>query len=301
MDIYGAEIHIQKLLDYFQKLASEQPRMYDKSKTRLRELAKTCNEIVRVISTIIQDEALEVDESEFTDLIDKDVKASLQAIQTEIDNLHKFIDVSNTKQVTDIPQTVSNISSNMRKQALSAYSYTLKLLTESDIPYPAVSDCAKLIWEWFDTRFIKADRSSNKFRYNIRRLPLWIRDIVIVYSKALEDGYADECISEFHRWCDSIVNTDAKDKFAVPYKVYKFNKTTDVTQLTLTAAVIWDILLEYGLKSICTQDIGDLYPCEDSVFKLCGDNAPELLDDYANYKTDPSVLKKCNIVERGDA
>ena len=125
----------------------------------------------------------------------------------------------------------------------------------------------------------------------------WVRDIVIVYSMHLDSGTPDEFILEFNTWCDSLYTTDAGNKFAVPYEIYALSQLDTSDNVSETAAVIWDVLLDNGLRRLCTADPYDLYPSEDCVYIKCGELNSNCLENYVDYKTDPSILQRCNLEE----
>ena len=92
MDIYSAEIQVNKLLNYVKGLSGTDHKLYKKSKNRLKELANTCNEVVSVISELIQDEALvNNDESdEFGGADTADFNSVLNSMEGQIAELRQF-------------------------------------------------------------------------------------------------------------------------------------------------------------------------------------------------------------------
>lgn len=306
MDIYSAESHVKKLLKYVEGVAESQSRMYEKSKVRLRDLAATCNQVVQVISGILQERILESDESEF-DSSDSDnsseVEGLLLSMQSELDQLKQFVscksgsapdaEVSRYNEV-NVPQPVDS-SSSAKKRAISRYGHILSTLASSEIGYPSVCRCAKLLWQWYDTRFIRSVKASpGTFRYSLKRLPQWVRDIVMLYGKSVSEGSESEFLNMFDQWCNDLLVSP--HRYAVPYEVYEFDKELRPNDMTLASAVIWDILLDYGLRALC-EDSDEMYLSTNSVYALIGEHAPDVLDNYADYKYNPSVLRHCNLLK----
>ena len=300
MDIYSAETYVKKLLTYVEEVKTKSPNMYKKSKDRLRDLAFTCTEVVNVISDILQDEALEQDELEFGFANRTEVCEMISSMESQLNNLKQFVNyqTSGNVEAVQIPTPIktSKISSQTRKQVMSTYGSVLKELANFGIDCVRVQDCAAILWRWFDTRFFVTPKSHPDFRYNIRRIPTWIRDIVIAYGVSIETDSCDEFISQFDSWCDSLSTTEAGDKFAVPYSVYSVSQSKVIPQNS-TSAVIWDILLDAGLINACIHTSEGLYLTEDMVYQRCGELNPDSLNNYINYRYDNSIIELCGLKE----
>lgn len=286
MDIYSAQKNTEKLLRYVQGLADTKPNFYEKSKDRLRDLASTCGQVMSVIAEILQDEVLIDDDSEFASGRG-DLKSILNSMQTQLDQLKAFSGV-NTEQ-EDNSKSKSKAPSRNKGQILKDYRLCLSKLSTIDSGYSHVDECARLLWRWFDTRFLKLS-SGSKFKYNMKRFPMWIRDIVVLYGSALHDGSQLSFLQEFQAWLDSIAaDTNARDKYAIPYNIYQFNRSPSGEQATLEAAVIWDMLFNFGLREICREE-DEFYPTESSVYDICDTLNPSSLDFYQDYVSHPEVL-----------
>lgn len=288
MDINSAELQVKRLLSYVEDIANSPKKMYGKSKTRLKEVATTCSEVVRIIYTVLEDESLSnMDEQEFSQSSNPDIVTVLNDMQSELNKLKSFVSTSSGSAET------SSVSISTRRQVLLNYSASLKHLSEVSIPIKSAHKCAELLHMWFSTRFESVQ--SSDFHYNIKRWPDWLRDIVIVYGHSVATDTEDQFISKFEYWCNSI-QQEVNNKYAVPYFIYTFNRYHDPSQFTLTAAVLWDILLDNGLAQLCTSD-DDLYPFEDSVYRLCGEYSPAVLDNYADYKLNSRLLTQCKLIK----
>lgn len=289
MDIYTAEIQVNKLLNYVKGLSDSKPRMYQKSKDRLKELANTCNEVVLVIAEILQDEALISDQQdEFGGSESSDFNSMLNSMEDQILELRQFLNAPKPD--------VSKETSNNKKRAINTYRYCLSSLSSANILVEEAEDCSKLLWNWFETRFLTY---SETFKYNMKRIPRWIRDIVIMYGYHLECGTLAEYNRQFKDWIDSIAV--GNNNYAVPYEIYQFDTDPTADYATLSSVVIWDILLDYGLRDICIESSSGLYPSEDCVYNLVGSLNSSVMDPYSNYAYDHSILEKCNLtLKAGD-
>lgn len=289
MDIYTAEIQVNKLLNYVKDLSDSKPRMYQKSKDRLKELANTCNQVVLVIAEILQDEALLNDQQdEFGGSGTSDFNSMLNSMEDQILELRQFLNAPK-------PEVLKE-RNNSKKLAINRYKYCLSSLSSSNILVEEAEDCSKLIWNWFETRFLSY---SDTFKYNMKRIPRWIRDIVILYGYHLECGTLAEYEKQFEEWISSI--TVGNNNYAVPYEVYQFDTEPTAEFATLSSVVIWDILLDYGLRDLCIDSSSELYPSEDCVYNLVGSLDSSVMDPYSNYMYDHSILDKCNLtLKAGD-
>ena len=287
MDIYGAETTVKRLLEFVKSLAKRDTRMYKPSRDRLRELASTCEQVVEVISTILQEGALEsVDDVEFNSSSDPEIVAALSRMQSQISQLQSFI-VPGTPVV---PAVKSDISCATRKIVISDYRTTLNDAANIKSCYPAVNEISAALWKWFRTRFIDRQNVATDFRYNIRRLPDWIRDIVILYGHAIETKTADSFLSMLNEWCDALMYAESRDRYAVPYCIYEFDKNPSGQLLTLTSVVLWDMLMDHRLNNISSESRNsDLYLDPYAIYNLCDSIAPEVLDNYRSYRSDESI------------
>lgn len=290
MDIYSAETSVKRLLEFVESLAKRDTRMYKPSRDRLRELASTCERVVDVISSILQEGALEsVDDAEFNSSSDPEIVAALSRMQSQIAQLQSFI-VPGTQSV---PIVKSDISSATRKLVISDYREALNAIADKQSCYPAVNEVSALLWKWFRARFIDRQNIATDFRYNIRRLSDWVRDTVILYGHAVENNTADAFISMFDEWCNSLMYAESRDRHAVPYCIYEFDKNPSSEMMTLTGAVLWDMLMDHGLIGISSElRNSDLYLDPSAIYNLCDSIAPEVLDNYRNYKSDDTIKSR---------
>lgn len=288
LDIYSAENAIKKLLTYVEDLADTKPRMYGKSKDRLKDIASTCNKVVEAISDILEEEALKDDSVEFGQT--SSIVDMVGNMRNRLDRVQEFTDgAAAVKPVTDS----DSLSSSTKRAALRTYRTCLFNLSNHHSDYQFADRCAKLIWTWFDVRFLKTVYNT-QFRYSIKRFSDWIEAIVILYGQAIHDNCVGEFEANFQNWISSIINTDAKDKYAIPYNVYAFCKDPDPSVITLDAVVLWDILLDNGLRDLCTPAKDDLYLNEYAVYDICDTYNPSMLDNYCDYSTHRELISSLN-------
>ena len=293
MDIYSAEIQVNKLLNYVNGLSDAKPRMYQKSKDRLKELANTCKEVIVVISEILQDEALVTDNSdEFGGSDIRAFNSMLNCMEDQISELRLFLNSPRAESV-NLSET-DDSSKSAKKTAFSDYKTCLNSLAHSNIQVAEADECSKLLWRWFSARFM--DHAAG-FRYTMKKVPQWLRNIVVLYCYHLESGDLMSFVTMFYNWISAI---DFSSNYAVPYEVYQLDKFCDPNKMTLTAVVMWDILLDYGLRDLCKTS--DLYLTEDAVYTLVGALNSSIMDPYTNYTYDQSILSRCNLtVKAGDS
>lgn len=306
MDINSAEKNIKKLLAYVQDLADTKPKMYQKSRGRLKEMADTCKEVVTLISEILQDETLRDDEVEFGS--DPNIASELNSMQDKILQIRSFAGVETVEPVSDTATELNAVTAQdvvgfsnktaspiAKRQILRKYKEVMRKVSTFDFRYDSVYRCAKLLWDWFETRFVKTVYGSD-FKYNMKRFPTWIRDIVTMYGKAIRDGEYVELDNKFRLWIDSLTDSDSGDiKYAVPYIVYEFEKSMSPDDMSLEAVVLWDILMDCGLSELCTSVAGDYYLKEDAVYDLCSTLNPGVLDRYVNYVDHPEILSELRL------
>jgi len=294
MDVYGAEKHLKKLFSYIQDVADNKPYMYQKSKDRLRGMAVTCNEVVKLISEILQDETLQQEGNEFEDFDKEAISTFVSSVESELVRLRSFIDVNELPQ-EPAKQEYSKMSSHYRKQVLLNYRISLKSMSEYTGNNRVVKDICSLLWRWFDIRFYSSLQTHPKFRYNIRRMRSWVVSIILCYAKHIMNGTESDFFDMFDDWFKLIESSEAGNKYAVPYEVYVIDKSISPSDVTLTAVVLYDVLLDCGLDKLCLNDPFDIYFNDSYMYDICAELNPTELDGYVNYKEDDKVLDVCKI------
>lgn len=285
MDIHSAEAHVQKVNRYLEELLKENPSLYNKTRTRLGDLSKELFRGVQLIADILMEDTLmSEDRSEDKNLtIDlKSIQLASEATQTKLDGLSQLVTpLNSTKSAT------SDISSGRKKHIISSYGKILRGLSESDISYLAVSECAHLLWKWYNLRFFQ---NNTNFHYNITKLPDWIKYIVIAYSKHLQDGTLSQFLTSFNTWLTTLSISDSK-QYAVPYEVFNIANGIPPEYCTVEAIMIWEILFEKGLLRVNQLDLHEAPINSETIYNLfCSMNSP-VVDRYVYYKDDDSLLR----------
>lgn len=263
MDIYSAKSYMKKISKYVESISKSNRALYSNSIAQLKSLSNDLESANEMILDIIRNNAFQEKEVEFEGLSD------FSSIGKEI------------------------ITVQDCKQAFHLYSSTLvETSYNKSVPGP-VSECAAMIWYWFERRFLS---DASTFSYNFESLPEWIESIVIKYGKELNYGREAEFISNFQSWCDSIELSS--NNYGVPYEIYKVKKHPSPSDPTLASVILWDVLIDCGYSALCNKQPASLYLTEDEIYNYSGNLNPSVLDRYVDFKDDPTILDVLN--ERGE-
>lgn len=297
MDIYIAKQNMDKLLQYVEEVADAKPRMYQKSKDRWRDIANTCHQVLKTISEILQDEILETDSDVSHTSDNREVADIIAQVETELHQLKQFISYSPSPpgEQIKLDSNKSKLSTSARKVTMAKYREVLSNMVNKPSNNMYIFDIVNSLSKWFEIRFFQSYKFDSEFRYNIRRIPGWIYNIVIAYSKHIQSGTQDEFIHNFNKWCDDLLSPESHCKFAVPYEVFQIDKDDDKNSLSLTAVVLWDMLVDSGLHELCISDENELYLTDTAIYDMCVTYNPTLLDNYVNYQLDSNVLELCGL------
>lgn len=241
-----------------------------------------------------------------------DLEARISAIEAKLDmsistegedefvSTPAFIDKPEIRANDDsfkVTETSKDININDRKSAIASYSRVFEDMSNTDVPYTHVSECAKLLNKWLKGRF---HDTPEGFYYNIRNLPHWTKCIVAAYSKHVCSGDVQSFINDFDSWCES-VNSNSNN-YVIPYSVFQLSKKPTSEDATLTAAVLWDMLSDIGLNKLYHRKPPTLYPNASDMYDWLKKINIDVLDNYIPYKSDPNVLLLAHIerIEGGD-
>ena len=275
MNVQSAEKQINKLLDYVREIHSKNPTMYEKSKRRLNNISLTCNQIVHLISEILETEILANpdDTQEFGGEVEQNILYSVLSMEESLCQLKRFV----TNNVSEF-----KTSGSYHTDIISRY---LCIFTTSSSAYTEVRDknikgIIYLISVWLNLRF---RFYGGDFKYNISDLAKWIRDIVVVYGYHVEHDTQEEFSSKFVRWCNGLHDASI---YGVPYEVNSLSRNTQLYKkyLTSSSLLLWDKLIAFGADELCTVSVDDGYISEDDIYRLCEIYKPELVEEYENLK-----------------
>lgn len=292
MDIYTAEIQIKKLLKYVEDIQARSPNMYRKSKDRLRELASNCIQVVHVISDILEDQTLGVDDVEFSGHSNmSDIYKMIDSMESEVMKMKQFVGYTSNSGSSDNSKSV--LTREGRIAILKTYHSVLEKCSSKSSGYIEVDNCMMMLWRWFDARFNKI--KSTNFHYNLLNVPKWMVGIVSLYGKSVYDDSATSFSTQFTTWIDTLSSSDIR-QYAVPYDVYKFCSEPTESDVSLSSLVIWDILTDSGYDELFhVDDYPEYFPKEDDLYCLCAGKFPDVLDNYRDYKFDSSIISECKI------
>lgn len=274
MDIYSAENQVKKLLQYVSDMDEKRPNMYRKSKDRLKDLALNCVQVVKVISSILEEESLSDDYSGFESDESKDIKNAVSSIEAEVEKIRNFVDYQ---------EPILNKNSDIDKKRQfsdyrAAFSYNYDYVNDD-----SVFKCYSLVKSWFSTRFL--GKQPSYFHYNLDMFPGWIANIVSCYGYHKEVGTLDEFLSSFDSWAKSVRSGDSN--YCLPYDIYLSYSSNFCS--SLSSVVLWDVLCD----SVFLNLVKSGYLSRDMIYDRCSKECPDVLNNYRDYAFDPSILLDC--------
>lgn len=307
MDTKWALKYIDKVVYELRDLSTSGTSIYNKSRGRLVEIAKKSNEIISLISSILETNVLESDQ---TDIVRQDVAQAISKMKAEIAALEKFVGPKCTafEPYEDSRDTIvsrprakgSDLTVAQRKELMKNFKSAVSMLPLSE--YQEAARCGSLISEWFDVRFYRGMKPNTAYRYNIARIPEWISSIIIGYGKHLQSGDIDDYITEFQQWFDLVTDPATDCTYSLPFEVFQLTGNLTESDISLHGLVLYDLLLDAGLNNVCKENdpyLFDPYMILDKMEDVCNTT---LLDSYVYYKEDPSILSKLNLnIKREEA
>ena len=302
MDIHSAMMHMHSVKSYIESLNNSDAKVYSKTKKKLTDLSSDMLQCVQMISEILKEESLNTDDTDNLSvaIVNADISklsTDMQATQNAVDDLEKF---ARTPETTTIPtDTDSSIMKldpkRYRKWVVSSYGHTLKKLPDNLNDYPDAMRCARLLWNWYNTRFFCAQ--NNSFRYNVQHIPIWVRNIVLAYGKNLENGNIDDFCNQFQIWLMNVqVSNSSSSKYAVPYEVHMLDAEITADDVTLTATQLWDIMYDHGLGILSNASMEGAAVTSEFMYNLCTRYKPSIADEYSYYADETK-----DGTERGEA
>lgn len=264
-EIYPSEVAARKISKHLDTMLTERPRVYRKTLSRYKNLAILLLEIVDKICNLLQVESLvcsqdnEFDELSSIEIVD--ISKKIQEVHEKvnvIDNFTSRSSVSIDKEpksisLLPIPSAKNTKSESKNKMYDNKYSITqfgsvLKEAVSIDFGYVEVNECASILNQWFECRFLCS--SNDNFKYSILQIPKWIAYIIIAFGKYRTEDNLEEFYTQFNGWCDSI-KTDPDNIYAIPYVVYQIMKEGSSEDFTVASLIISDILLDKCYFKLC--------------------------------------------------
>lgn len=292
MDINSAGLYIRRLLSYVSSLSEDRPTMYAPSKVKLQEIADTCNQVVSIVSELLQTEVLQQDSSEFHGT-DTEVSSAVQKMHNTIEGLQSFTDSVKPLEVST--------ETKLKSKIVAEYASSISTLESVSSGVEYADTCSKLLSTWFKARILHRSPKAS-FRYNVMSFPSWISSLVLAFGKSLHQGTCELFIESFNTWIEKVLDADQDVKYAVPFEVHRILKDPTAEDATLESVVLWDILMVHGLHSLSKLDRAAL--AEDLVYNRVADLNPSILDNYVYYQDYPDILDrlgwKHDSIERGE-
>lgn len=266
MDIYSAQKQIDKILIYLKSLQAEKQTstMYSSTRNRLNRISNSCIEASSIVADILADACSRQSNS----------------------NAH-----GNSEPIR-LDSDVEPLRLKRKDRSYILHKYDKVIQGLSYESSSVVSNCINILKKWFNLRFIKCTKN---FYYNISKLPMWIRNIVISYGQSIYEGSDEKLIADFDNWFVDVSN--GANQYAVPYCVYRLEDGLSESDVSLTTAVLWDILYDCGLNQLSTNDINvpRLRLDSSTVYNVCDKVNPAVLDEYRHYSCDSSILSYCKL------
>ena len=119
---------------------------------------------------------------------------------------------------------------------------------EMEFGYEEVDMCAKSLYRWFHTRFI-----DHPGIYKATELSNWVSNFILAFGKASHNNTLYQLQSHIETWCQKLESETVK--YAVPYEIYKMGKQKDISEYTLEAVLISDILFSECLYRLTKQEL----------------------------------------------
>lgn len=234
-----------------------------------------------------------------------DIQETLNNILSEISNLkiqiapsdYSDFDTTDMVESNNIPSLEEGIgtldSSNVgisecngKKDLMKTYFDTLENLSSSKCPYKSIQPLIDLIHDWYSTRF--------RFGYSYRssNMRQWILSIITTYSISLSKRESDKYIEDFRTWL-KYIDKHPKNKYTLPYVVYKDHNNPDPHFDYTAAQIVFDILYDNGFKPIVRDE--SLYLSDDDIVNWATKHNLSTKYDYNYYKSQKDILKSCNI------
>ena len=119
---------------------------------------------------------------------------------------------------------------------------------EMEFGYEEVDMCAKSLYRWFHTRFI-----DHPGVYKATELSNWVSNFILAFGKASHNNTLYQLQSHIATWCQKLESETVK--YAVPYEIYKMGKQKDISEYTLEAVLISDILFSDCLYRLTKEEL----------------------------------------------
>jgi len=177
--------------------------------------------------------------------------------------------------------------------------YYFEKLAKTDCGVPVANRCANVLWRWFEGRINKKYAHTKPFNYNIVRIKDVIYDLVIFFGYKFEQGGYDEFARQFGEWLKDLGIDIKSNTWIAPYEVFQMERrgrNLDPKYANITAVVIWDVLLDNGLDTLCRINAPEnVLIDENEIYNRINTANAKVLDLYEHYKNDPTIIEKLGL------
>lgn len=260
MDIYTAQSAADRLLKFVQDASQAPNKKYGKSADRFKRLEDTCREILDGLERYRSD------------------KFGCSTIR-ELD----------PPNAPDEHQLADSCPKHTRAQVVANYHVIIQRMARTRSGYHEVDAFLAVLQKWYEARFI-TQGSAPEFKCNTKYMGKWILCLAVGYGNAIERGAAKEYLSSISTFSENLAQDFATSKYVLPYDIYQATRELSGESVSLTGAVVWDVLYDLGLYA--------LNPGQ-SVSYLPRDAAKQLYDQrsddspyYYNYYKDSDKVRK---------
>lgn len=292
-EIQPLENAASKINSELDQMLATKPGMYNKTKKRYRQLASDLLQCVEKISRLIEEDDLISDSTDEFDELSKDSQP--------LDNISLTSELDHAKSVYQSTSSFMSTKASKHRDydaLVNQYHDVLyQTIDSDDICCSEAKTCAELISKWFDCRFIN---NSANFKCNMKQLPIWISNMIILFGKYQSDGNISKFTDMMNTW---IINTESgqNDRWAVPYEVFQLSKESEPEDFTLSSIAINRMLFNAGywsLTSYCEGQVPDIFLDADTVPRIVKEHNPTLLPKLRNTSSNLNkLIEECNLTK----
>lgn len=278
MRIQSAIANLRKVANFVSDSMKSNTAFYETTKRQFSDMQQLCNDISDMISellgfqptkatppeTNLYDERLDRIESAILQLCERvnriETAGTHPADPAEcnsevIDDEVAVADVITPTESGDSVSTVTvkaksdnGYTKTFCRDVMQKYGDVLRKMAKRKYPSEHINILTKLLWDWYNARFINNRRYNCKFRYSILRFKKLIPSIVIAYAYHMECGDTDTFVGDFYNWI-SLLGTDSNvtDHYATPFEIYDIEINKNSRYATETAEILYNMLYYLGL------------------------------------------------------
>lgn len=272
MDIYTAQSGADRLDEFAEECPGKGKSVYKAGLDRYVKLAYT---MASALEKLVMKEWLR---DHVPDLVEK-FKPQVPACSPPVLDL------------AEVPQS----KKHSKEQVIACYDHLLEKMSEIPSSYIEVDRFKLLLARWFHARFVLT--ADSDFKCNTKLIGRWILLLAIGYGNALETGQGAEWLKPIDEFVDSLEGGFSTSRYILPFEIYKSIKDLTGEAVSLTGAVIWDMLYDLGLNSLDSTCSASYLPgtAAKELYDQRSDDAPYY---YHNYKQSSRVLDRVKLTPK---